>query len=79
VNGTSLAWIAARTTTSGRARVYLDGAKVAMVDLKSTRTKYRQVVWAVNGLKAGRHTVKIVVDATCDRPEVIVDGVVSLS
>jgi len=72
--GTSVAWIAARSTTSGQAAVYLDGVKAATVDLKASATAYRQAVWTAGGLKSGSHTVKIVVLATKNRPAVNSDG-----
>jgi uncharacterized protein with LGFP repeats len=77
--GRSVAWVATRTQWSGQAVVYLDGAKVATVDLKGPYTSYRQAVWVRNGLRTGRHTVKALVVGTSGRPTVISDGIVSLS
>jgi hypothetical protein len=78
-SGPSVAWVATRTQWSGQAVVYLDGAKVATVDLRAGYTSYRQAVWVRNGLSSGRHTVRVVVVGTSGRPTVISDGIVSLS
>jgi hypothetical protein len=77
--GRSVAWIAARTAFSGQALVYLDGAKVATVDLRSAATAFRQAVWTRNGLTAGSHRLTIVVVGTTGRPTVISDGIAYLS
>ena len=71
--GSSAALLFQRTTTSGRADVYVDGKKAATVDLKSATTQYRQAVWT-RGLAYGKHTVAIVVLGTAGRPTVISDG-----
>ncbi|HEX2809293.1 MAG TPA: hypothetical protein VHN80_24270, partial [Kineosporiaceae bacterium] len=77
--GRSVAWIAARTATSGQAVVYLDGVKVATVDLKAATTAYRQAVWTRNGLTAKKHTLAVVVAGTAHRPTVTTDGIAFLS
>lgn len=77
--GRSVALVATRTKWSGQVRVYLDGAGVATIDLRTSSTSYRQAVWTRNGLPAGRHTARIVVLGTPKRPTVVVDGIVTLS
>jgi hypothetical protein len=77
--GRSVGWVATRTTTSGQAVVYLDGTKMATVDLKGAATAYRQAVWIRNGLTPGIHTLKIVTVGTANRPTVTTDGIISLS
>ena len=55
----------------------LDNAKVATVDLSSSRTRSRQVVYAANGLSAGvSHTLEVKVLGTSGRPRVDVDAFV---
>ncbi|MGX1547753.1 N-acetylmuramoyl-L-alanine amidase [Streptomyces adustus] len=76
--GRSVSWIVSRAATSGQADVYVDGAKAATVDLKSTTTAYRSAIWTKNWSAAGKHTVKIVVTATSGRPTVTTDGIVYL-
>ena len=76
--GTSVAWIAARTTTSGQAAVYLDGKKVATLDLKAA-TAFRQAVWTAGALSSGSHTLKVVALGTKGRPTVYSDGIAVLA
>ena len=67
-----------RASTSGQVNVYVDGVKVATVDLKSTTTKYRDAIWTKNWSASAKHTVKIVVVGTSGRPAVTTDGLVYL-
>ena len=53
-----------RAATSGQAYVYVDGKKVATVDLKSAATKYRDAIWTKSWSTSAKHTVKIVVVGT---------------
>ncbi|MFI9826235.1 N-acetylmuramoyl-L-alanine amidase [Streptomyces sp. NPDC051913] len=76
--GRSAAWVVSRTSASGQAYVYVDGTKVATVDLRSTTTSYRNAIWAKTWSSSGKHTVKIVVAATSGRPTVTTDGLVYL-
>jgi hypothetical protein len=76
--GRSAAWVVSRAATSGQAYVYVDGTKVATVDLKSTTTKYRDALWTKTWSSSAKHTVKIVVVATSGRPTVTTDGLVYL-
>ena len=77
--GHAVAWIAMRAATCGQALVYLDGVKVATVDLRAAATAYRQVVWTRNGLPDARHTLKVVVVGTARRPTVTTDGIAYVS
>ncbi|WP_329334840.1 N-acetylmuramoyl-L-alanine amidase [Streptomyces sp. NBC_00663] len=76
--GRSAAWVVSRASTSGQAYVYVDGTKVATVDLRSTTTAYRNAIWAKTWSSSAKHTVKIVVVATSGRPTVTTDGLVYL-
>jgi uncharacterized protein with LGFP repeats len=76
--GRSAAWAVSRASTSGQAYVYVDGTKVATVDLKSTTTKYRQAIWTKSWSSSAKHTVKIVVVGTSGRPTVTTDGLLYL-
>jgi hypothetical protein len=78
VNGRSAAFIAARARSAGKVYVYVDGKKVATVDLRAAKTAYRQSVWTKSWAKAGKHTIKIVVAGTKGRPKVTADGVLYL-
>ncbi|MGW0419819.1 peptidoglycan recognition protein family protein [Streptomyces sp. NPDC003015] len=74
--GKSAAWTVSRAATSGQAYVYVDGTKVATVDLKSSTTKYRDAIWTKSWSSSAKHTVKIVVVGTSGRPTVTTDGLV---
>ncbi|MFV5994472.1 N-acetylmuramoyl-L-alanine amidase [Streptomyces sp. NPDC056231] len=76
--GRSAAWVVSRAATSGQAYVYVDGTKVATVDLKSSTTKYRDALWTKSWSTSAKHTVKIVVVATSGRPAITTDGLVYL-
>ncbi|MET8399535.1 N-acetylmuramoyl-L-alanine amidase [Streptomyces sp900116325] len=76
--GRSAAWVVSRASTSGQAYVYVDGTKVATVDLKSSTTKYRDALWTKSWSTSAKHTVKIVVVATSGRPTITTDGLVYL-
>ncbi|MBQ1098060.1 peptidoglycan recognition protein [Streptomyces sp. b94] len=74
--GRSAAWVVSRASTSGQAYVYVDGTKVATIDLKSSTTKYREALWAKTWSSSTKHTVKIVVVGTAGRPAITTDGLV---
>lgn len=76
--GRSAAWVVSRAATSGQAYVYVDGKKVATVDLKSASTKYRDAIWTRSWSTSAKHTVKIVVVGTKGRPALTTDGLVYL-
>ena len=77
--GTDVAWVSTRAGNRGKAKVYIDGALKATVDLFSASTQARRIVFAATGLSAGPHTLKIVVSGTSGRPRVDVDGFLTLS
>jgi len=58
-NGTGISWIGARGTQSGIARVSLDGALVAVVDLYSPTEQIQAEVFAAKGLTDTSHTLTI--------------------
>ena len=76
--GRSVAFVATRTTTSGQAEIWVDGVKVSTVDLRSSATEYRRIVWTKSWTSSAKHTVKVVVVGTSGRPRVITDGLVYL-
>jgi len=57
-NGTGIKWIVTKANLLGKARVYLDGVNMGLVDLYNPTAKY-QVVLQKTGLSAGNHTVTI--------------------
>ncbi|MFF7054145.1 peptidoglycan recognition protein [Streptomyces griseorubiginosus] len=74
--GRSAAWVVSRASTSGQAYVFVDGTKVATVDLKSSTTKYRQAIWTKSWSSSAQHKIKIVVVGTSGRPTITTDGLV---
>ena len=58
-NGTSLAWIATKGTTLGKAFVSLDGGAAKSINLARSSVAYQQNVWSTGTVAAGNHTVKI--------------------
>ena len=77
--GRSVAWVAPKSSTRGKANVYLDGVKVTTVDLYSSSTLSRQVVFSKDGLDpAVNHTLEVVAMGTSGRQRVDVDAFVAL-
>ncbi|MBL1120663.1 peptidoglycan recognition protein [Streptomyces sp. 110] len=74
--GRSAAWVVSRAASSGQAYIYVDGTKVATVDVKSSSTLYRQAIWTKTWSSSAKHTVKIVVVGTSGRPTITTDGLV---
>jgi hypothetical protein len=68
----------ARTTGSGRVRVYLDGRDYGVLDLRASRTIYRNAVYAPHWNASGPHTLTVRVEGTSGRPGIIIDGLVRL-
>ena len=77
--GSSIAWIAYKSTTRGSAQVYIDGVLKATVSLYSTTTTAKAQVYAFNWATNGAHTIRIVVVGTAGHPRVDVDAFVRLS
>ena len=77
--GRSIAWVAPKSSTRGRADVLLDGTRVATVDLSSPRALARRMVYSANGLDPTvTHTLELEVLGTAGRPRVDVDAFVVL-
>lgn len=63
--GRQVAWVAPRANNRGYAHVYLDGVKVATVNLYAASAQARQVVFARTGLNpTATHTLKVYVPGT---------------
>lgn len=68
--GDSISLYGPKAVSYGRANVYLDGVLRATVNLKSSSTAFKQLIWSVSGLDpATRHDVRL---------EVVGDGYVGL-
>lgn len=57
--GTSIAWVTAKSSNFGIARVYLNDVLVDSVDLYAPSIQYQQTVWQSNVLTDGAHTLRI--------------------
>jgi len=60
VKARSIGWVATKGKDRGKAAVYVDGHKVAVVNLYAKKTTYAQQVFTKTFSKAGTHTIKIV-------------------
>ena len=72
--GNQVAWLSRRSDISGSARVYVDGVLVTTVDLYSSTTSVKQVVFTRKFSTIGAHTLKIAVLGTAGHPRVTVDS-----
>jgi hypothetical protein len=72
--GRSIALVTTTARTRGKLKVYVNGALVATVDLRSTTTKYRVLVWQKTWSTSGTRTVKLVNAGTAGRPRVDLDA-----
>jgi hypothetical protein len=72
--GRNVAWVAPTAVNRGLAYVYVDGAYVKTLDLYTSTTIARRVVYSRNWAASGAHTVKIQVLGTSGRPSVDVDA-----
>ncbi|NLY43091.1 MAG: PKD domain-containing protein, partial [Clostridiaceae bacterium] len=57
--GTGMDWIAAKTPSSGIAKVVMDDGQPVLVDLYSGTAQYQQAVYRVRNLPLGLHTLEI--------------------
>jgi hypothetical protein len=78
-SGSSVAWVAARGTSRGSARVYVDGVYEKILSLRASTSAYRSIVFARNWSTVGTHTIKIVVVGTAGHPRVDVDAFARLA
>ena len=54
-----IGWIATKTSTSGSAQVWVDGTLAATINLRSSSTGYRKLVFRRHFASGGTHTVEI--------------------
>jgi uncharacterized delta-60 repeat protein len=77
--GRSVAWVAPKNPSRGKAEVWLDGVKRATVDLRSPTTQPRRLVFVKEGLNPSvTHNLEVKVLGTAGRPRVDVDAFVVL-
>jgi N-acetylmuramoyl-L-alanine amidase-like protein len=76
--GRSASLAVGRGADSGRVRIFVDDADQGVVDLRSSRTVYRQAVWSRAWHQSGTHTVRVEVVPTAGRTGAVLDGLVYL-
>lgn len=67
--------VGTKSSTTGKVSVYIDGKLRSTIDTYSKQAKYRQILGTFS-LRYGRHTVKVINQATSKRPNFIFDGLV---
>ena len=77
--GRSVSWIASRGPGRGRANVYLDGKRVATIDLYASSTLHRRTVFRKSWPTPGAHRIEIEVVGTSGRPRVDIDAIVFIA
>jgi hypothetical protein len=75
--GRSIAWVARTGPNRGRAAIYVNGTKVATVDLYSATAQAQRVVWARSWTSSVSRTVSIRVAGTAGRPRIDLDALVT--
>jgi hypothetical protein len=59
-SGTAIGWVARRQANAGITDVFIDGAKVATVDLYNPSAEHQKLVFAKAELAPGTHTIRLV-------------------
>jgi hypothetical protein len=75
--GRSFAWVSHRGPDRGKAEVYVNGTRIATIDLHASTHQDQIVVWARNWSSVSQRTVVIRVLGTSGRPRVDVDEFVT--
>ena len=72
--GKQVAWVSRAGSSSGKARVYVNGTYVKTINLYASTTAYRKLVFTRAWSTSAKRTVKIVVVGTAGHPRVTLDG-----
>ncbi|MDP8905383.1 MAG: M12 family metallo-peptidase [Chloroflexota bacterium] len=73
-SGSSIAWLSSRGPKRGIADIYIDGVKVASVDLYAPALQTRAVVFTQSWASAATRTIQVKVRGTSGRPRVDLDA-----
>ena len=73
-HGRAVAWVTQLAPDSGEVAVYIDGDLVATIDTHADATTERFVAFTTSWSSYGKHSIKLVVVGTTDRPRVDVDA-----
>jgi hypothetical protein len=76
--GTGIAVVAPTSAKRGKVRVYIDGVLRTTLDLRTSTTQHRRVVYARSFGASGTHTITLRALGTTGRPTVSLDGLVVL-
>lgn len=76
-SGRSAAWVSAVGPNRGKAAVYVNGNRVATIDLYAKTTATRRVVWAANWSTSASRRITIKVLGTAGRPRVDIDAIIT--
>ncbi len=57
--GTGVSWIGATSYNLGNAEIYIDGTLKQTIDLYSSNLQPQKILYRINGLTPGAHTIKI--------------------
>ena len=76
--GRSIALVSTTALSRGKVKVYVNGVYLATVDLRSSSTRYRALVWQRTWTTSATRTIKLVVVGTAGRPRVDLDAFVTL-
>ena len=76
--GRSVGLISTVAPSRGKIKIYVDGTYVATVDLFSSSTIYRRIVWEARWGSVATHRIRIVVQGTLNRPRFDLDGFVTV-
>jgi len=82
LTGSSFALVSTMGRAKGKAEVWVDGKRVASLDLYASTTKVRQIVWSIRYATPGAHTVVLKVlgkkNAKATGTQVDLDGMLAL-
>ena len=77
-SGRAVGLVTTTATTRGKVKVYVNGVYQATVDLRSSSTRYRVLVWQKTWSTSAIRTVRLVVVGTSGRPRVDLDAFVTV-
>ena len=70
----AIAVVGRRSTSSGQAKIYVDGVLKSTIDLRRSSTQNRVVLYSASWTTVATHTVRVVVVGTSGRPRIDIDG-----
>lgn len=76
--GRGVALISTIAPYRGKVKVYVDGVFATTLELGSSSTVFRRVVWERTWASAGTHKVRLVVQGTAGRPRIDADAFITL-